>query len=129
MGIITHYSYFYYIWFRNPNPMTTKTKNSPHHRILSCYITIAKLISLLDESGLSPEVKTYCITGLKVIGILYADKHGNTGIERLFNPEFDAFYKRCPKVYYKHRGLISVDAIMANIEICMSSGVLTDIAG
>lgn len=108
--------------------MTKKPQNVPiaiesyqdhkpsHSHILSCYVTIALLTVLLDKSSLSQAVKAHCNTGLKVIEILHTDRHYNTGIEGLYDQAFDAFFKLFAPIYFKNRGIISVDLIMTCIE-------------
>ncbi len=108
---------------------TTKTKTPSHQRILNSYVTIAKLITLLEVSSLAPEVKTHCKTGLKVISILYADKHVNSGISNLSNKAFDGFYKHFPDVYFRNRGLLTMDMVIENIELCMQHDMLVEVSG
>ncbi len=99
----------------------TETEKSPHRFLLSYYITIASLIVLLDKSSLTNTVKKHCKTALKVIGIIYEDQGYNTGLGTLSRKEFDVFFKLFPAVYFDNRELISVDLIVKNIKLSITT--------
>ncbi|GAA3598205.1 hypothetical protein Q4Q39_19680 [Flavivirga amylovorans] len=99
----------------------TKTEafKYPDCLILPQYSIIAVLMVLIDKSHLTHAVKKHCKTGLKVIGIIYADTNYNTGTNLLSRKEFDAFFSLCPIAYFNNRELIPANTIIENIELCV----------
>lgn len=99
----------------------TKIQKSPQDFLLSHYITLALLILIFDKSGFSNTIKQHCQTGLKVLGIIYADQAYNIGTDALSGKEFDAFFKLFPRTYFNNRGLIPVNMIIKNIKLCITT--------
>ncbi len=98
-----------------------KTEVLPDSFILPLYGIIATLIVLIDKSELKNNVKTHCKTGLKVMGIIYADKSYNTGTHLLYQKEYDGFFTIFPIAYFNNRELISANTIVINIELCVKT--------
>ncbi|GAA3600761.1 hypothetical protein Q4Q39_12345 [Flavivirga amylovorans] len=107
----------------------TETQKSPQDFLLSHYITLALLILIFDKSGFSNTIKQHCKTGLKVLGIIYANQAYNIGTKALSNKEFDAFFKLFPNTYYNNRELIPVDLIIKNIKLCITTDDIVYMSG
>ena len=107
----------------------TKTKKSQQDFLLSYYITIASLIVLIDKSSITNVVKKHCKTGLKVIGIIYANQAYGEGINTLSKKEFDAFFKLFPLAYFNDRESISVSMIVKNLKLCLATDDIVYLRG
>ncbi|WP_303316432.1 hypothetical protein Q4Q34_06395 [Flavivirga abyssicola] len=96
----------------------------PDSFILPHYALIATLMVLLDKSELNQTVKKHCKTGLRVVGIIHADKSYNTGTNLLLNKEFDGFFALFPTEFFNNRALIPAIMIIENIEQCIKNNYL-----
>ena len=105
-----------------------KTNTLPDSFVLPQFRTIAVLRLLLDQSTLNKTVIKHCKAGLKVVGIIYAHTHYNTGTQLLSRKEFDAFFTVFPEAYFKHRVLISPHTIIDHIEQCVKTNEIVNMA-
>ncbi|AUP79689.1 hypothetical protein [Flavivirga eckloniae] len=99
--------------------LETKTKTPSLKVLMSHYVTLALLILLIDKSGLTKTVKTHCKTGLKVIGIIYANEAYGMGTEALLEKEFKEFFKLFPPSCFNDQGVISADIVLKNLKLCI----------
>ncbi|NMH86403.1 hypothetical protein [Flavivirga algicola] len=82
---------------------------------------------LIEKSHLKSDVKKHCKTGLKVLGIIYADQSYNTGTHLLYQKEFDTFFALFPSPYFNNRELMAANTIVINIELCVKTNSIARI--
>ncbi|AUP79783.1 hypothetical protein [Flavivirga eckloniae] len=107
----------------------TETKIIPYNVLMSHYITLALLILIFDKSGFSDDLKEHCKTGVKVVGIIYADKAYGTGTKALSGKEYDAFFKLFPPAYFNNRGAIPPDMVIKNLKLSITTDDLIHMSG
>ncbi len=99
----------------------SKNQRPPLNELLPHCTTLALLIELIDKLGLTKTVKTHYKTELQMFGIIYADQVYKKGIETLNNKAFDMFFKLLPKIHFNNRESISVNMIIKNIKLCITT--------